>query len=214
MKKCAPFFVAIANVSFFYCFSQQNNQNFISNNQQLVVVSYHVEERVNMNFGSSITTYDVPSLDMVNSYQLVGDNVRIITPKYATIISKTEKVDKATENNQETVVSIDPKVQNTIKTDEIVQEVQKSDHVNIDVVGTYERVMDKGYRSFDMLTKVADRHFFDGNLILAVKWYRELFENETDLEAVYYYRYAQSLFGVGETDKGNEMMKIFETKSL
>lgn len=214
MKKCAHFFVAIANVSFFCCFSQQNNQNDISNNQQLAVVSYHVEERVNMNFGSSITTYDVPSLDMVNSYQLVGDNVRIITPKYATIISKTEKVDKAKENNQEAVVSLAPIVQNKIITDEIVKEEQKSDHVNIDVVGTYERVMDKGYRSVDMLTKVADRHFFDGNLILAAKWYHELFENETDLEAVYYYRYAQSLLAVGQTDKGNEMMKIFETKSL
>jgi len=214
MKKYAPFFVAIANVSFFYCFSQPNNQNVISNNQQLVVVSYHVEERVNMNFGSSITTYDVPSLDMINSYQLVGDNVRIITPKYATIISKTEKVDKAIENNQETVVSLEPIVQNKIITDEILKEEQKSDHVNIDVVGTYERVMDKGYRSIDMLTKVADRHFFEGNLILAVKWYSELFENNTDLEAVYYYRYAQSLLGVGETDKSKEMMKLFETKSL
>ena len=85
---------------------------------------------------------------------------------------------------------------------------------NIDVVGTYERIMDKGYKSVDMITKVADQHFFDGDLISAAKWYNELFCCAIDLEPVYYYRYAQSLKAVNQPEKADVMMKIFESKSL
>jgi hypothetical protein len=34
----------------------------------------------------------------------------------------------------------------------------------------------------------------------------------TDLEVTFYYRYAQSLKFIGQTDKANEMMAIFESK--
>jgi hypothetical protein len=102
-----------------------------------------------------------------------------------------------------------------VSTDEIATVEPKKNYVEINIVGTYERVMDKGYKSVAMITKVADRHFFDGDLILAAKWYTELFSiATTELEAVYYYRYAQSLKAVNQNDKANEMMKIFETKSL
>lgn len=86
--------------------------------------------------------------------------------------------------------------------------------VSIDVVDTYERIMDKGYKSPDMLRKVGDRHYFGGNLTLAAKWYSELFNATTDLEAVYYFRYGQSLLAIGEVEKGNEMIKIFKSKNL
>src|SRR6476661_6209111 len=63
--------------------------------------------------------------------------------------------------------------------------------VSIDVVSTYERVMDKGYKSAEMLRKAGDRHFFNGDLTSAAKWYTELFNITTDLDAIYYYRYGQ-----------------------
>jgi hypothetical protein len=214
MKKCAPLFVAIANVSFFYCFSQKNIQNVISNDQQLVVVSYHVEERINMNFGSRITTYNVPSLDYIERKDLGENNSRKITPKYAKVRTKLNALRIDCDKKPKQLFKSFFIISQLVDSDVIAPKKRARPFVTIDVVGTYERVMDKGYRSVDMLTKVADRHFFDGNLILAAKWYSELFENKTDLGAVYYYRYAQSLLGVGETVKGNEMMKIFETKSL
>lgn len=84
--------------------------------------------------------------------------------------------------------------------------------VNVNVVNTYEKVLDKGYRSIDMLRKVADKSYFDGNLTAAVKYYAELLEADAAVETVCYYRYAQSLKGLGQMEKADEMMKIYESK--
>jgi hypothetical protein len=97
---------------------------------------------------------------------------------------------------------------NTVKS--VSENTAKS--VDVNVVNTYEKVLDKGYRSIDMLRKVADKSYFDGNLTAAVKYYGELLEMDATVEAVCYYRYAQSLKGLGEMEKADEMMKIFENK--
>lgn len=218
MKKFALFCIAIGSAFSYSCLAQDMNR--LSNNQtgspqintdnDLAVVSYHVEEKINMNFGSSVTTYDVPSLNLVSTKDLGRNNTRTVTPKYAKVRAKAVAVDLLKAN--------DPKrVEMGMPTELKVNDegtAAKKDYVNIDVVGTYERIMDKGYKSVDMIIKVADRHFFEGDLVLAAKWYTELFNNKSDLDAVYYYRYGQSLIAVGQVAKGNEMMKIFETKSL
>ena len=74
--------------------------------------------------------------------------------------------------------------------------------------------MDKGYKSVAMITKVADRNFFDGDMDKAAKMYAELFAITNDLEAVYYYRYGHSLISIGQTEKGTELIEIFKSKSL
>jgi len=90
----------------------------------------------------------------------------------------------------------------------------KTTIANIDVISTYERVLNKGYESEEMLKKVADKHFFDSDYDAAAKWYAQLIATTcTDLEAVYYYRYAQSLLAINQIEKGNEMMAIFKTKA-
>lgn len=214
MKNCALFFVTVVNVFSFSCFAQQTDRSLIPNNQ-VAVVSYHVEERVNMNFGSSVTTYNVPSLNLVSNNNLGGNNTRVITPKYGKVRPKVVSIDLAKDAKPKELNSATAIIAEPVSTDKIGITSAKKDYVNIDVVGTYERVMDKGYKSVSMIIKVADRHFFDGDLVLAAKWYSELFSNNpTDLEAVYYYRYAESLKAVGQAAKANEMMKIFESKSL
>ncbi len=93
--------------------------------------------------------------------------------------------------------------------------IPKKEYIEVDIVQTYERVMGKGYKSDAMIKKVADRHFFNGDLVLAAQWYTELFDClPSELEAVYYYRYAQSLKAVNQPEKATEMMKLFESKSL
>ena len=90
---------------------------------------------------------------------------------------------------------------------------EKKKYVDIDVLGTYERVLDKGYKSVDMFKKVGDKRFFGGDLVVAAKWYSELFAMTTDLDPVYFYRYAESLKSVGLVKKATEMMTIFENKN-
>lgn len=220
MKNFALFIAMVAGTSF-SCFAQSDSRFLdngkmddvqITTNNDLAVVSYHVEERVNMKFGGSVTTYDVTDLSMISKNDLGENNVRIITPKYAKIRPRTEAISLT---GEKAIISKPELTVKPVNTNLVIKIEAKKDFANIDVIDTYERVMDKGYKSIVMLTKVADRHFFEGDLVLAAKWYSELFNTtKTELEAVYYYRYGQSLLATGQIQKGNEMMKLFEVKSL
>jgi len=79
----------------------------------------------------------------------------------------------------------------------------------VDAIKTYERVANKGYKSVDIFKKLGNAYYFNAKLEDAAKWYGELFAMTTDLEPVYYYRYAQSLKAIGENEKANEMLKNF-----
>ena len=205
MKKIYFFFIAIMVLFSFGAFAQDNDQNLamasneFSGIEESVVVAYHVEERINMRFGAQITTYNVSDLSMINTRDLGPNNIRIITPKHA----KRKISNNASVNASEMVSG--PSIE------EAVDERPKS--VNIDLIDTYERILDKGYRSEKMIKSVANERFFHGNLTSAAKWYAELFALNMDLEPIYYYRYAQALVAINQLDKSNEMMKIFEAKN-
>jgi outer membrane protein OmpA-like peptidoglycan-associated protein len=66
-----------------------------------------------------------------------------------------------------------------------------------------------------MFKKLGNAYYFNGELDKAAKWYGELFAMaaDTDLEAEYYYRYAQSLRSIGQNDKADEMLQKFIQKS-
>jgi hypothetical protein len=184
-------------------------------NNQLRIVSYHVEERINMNFGSSVTTYDVSSLSLISTTDLGQNNTRIITPKYAKVPAKRNANVAVTMNSQSLKMAVNPMIiaETPIKIASITPE-KKWKYVDIDIIGTYERVMDKGYTSVDMLKRVGNSRFFGGDLTIAAKWYSKLFALTTDLEPEYYYRYAQTLTSIKQTEKANEMMQLFESKNL
>lgn len=218
MKKDS-LFLAIASVFSIGCYSQpsetipskeKGNKELMSDSKihnEQPVMSYYVEERINMVFGSSVTTYSVSSLSLVNTTDLGPNNTRVITPKYA-------KGAIAAVNNKPLQVSVDTTIipLKPIIPDKVSPE-EKMEVVNVAVIDTYERVLDKGYQSVDMLKKAGDSRYFDGNFSIAAKWYSQLFALTTDLEAIYYYRYAQSLNAIGQIEKANEMMAIFKTKN-
>ncbi len=220
MKNYAHFFVAVGSVFSYSCFAQSNTKNLpdMASKNDLAVVSYHVEERINMNFGGSVRTYEVSNLDMITPKDLGKNNIRIITPKYAkakdVAVETTNQKPSVTNSLTITHVPINPNLITKTAPKKTVKEEPKKDFINIDVVGTYERIMDKGYKSVVMLTKVADRNFFEGDMESAAKWYGELFAITKDLEPVYYYRYGQSLVSIGQTQKGNELIKIFKARTL
>lgn len=280
----------------------------------LTIVSYHVVETIKKSMGSSITSYDVTSLSMINSNDLGPNNTRIITPKYVrsksikkaagatnateaapipfkalspkeqaakeeeakieaaiTEVVKEEIIKAETAKKEAAITAAkeeeakiqEAKIEATIKAANVatakaeaekieatktvavktelakpktpaaaaptkaapkmvaipasepakVTPKKKENYVTIDIVNTYERVLEKGYKSVDMLTKVADRHFLNNELEAAAKWYNQLFELTKELDAVHYYRYAKSLEAINELDKSNEMMAIFRVKN-
>lgn len=193
-------------------------------NDDKVVVAYHVEERVIANFGSHTTTYNVSDISLIAKYDLGPNNVRIITPIYgkakpklaaltgsAPMIAMNAELPKA---KVDISIPVKPVVIAAPAVVAAPAAEKKAGYANIDILKTYERILEKGYKSTDMLKRVANSRFFDGDLAIAAKWYTMLFSITTDLEPVYYYRYAEALKSVGQNEKANGMMKIFEQKSL
>lgn len=218
MKNLVLVFIAVASLISFKSLAQSSssiqinldmgNEHLMADNSSgLAVVSYRVEERINMNFGGRITTYVVPSLNMVSTSDLGPNNSRRIIPKYGKVKMKVMM------SNVLAIAPVNakPNVLKEIKVD-LPKLLEKKKYVNINFIDTYERVLEKGYRSADMLKRVANARFFQGELATAAKWYTELFKLDENLEAECYYRYAQSLKSINQMEKSNAMMAEFEKR--
>lgn len=84
----------------------------------------------------------------------------------------------------------------------------------IDALKTYERIVEKGYKSSGILKKIGDSYYFNGLLAESAKWYGDLFAlNDQSVEPEYYYRYAQSLKATGQYEKANQILDQFSKKS-
>jgi len=83
----------------------------------------------------------------------------------------------------------------------------------IDAIKTYERVADKGYKSAEMFQKLGNAYYFNAELDKAAAWYGELFAMTSDVDPEYYYRYAHCLRSIGQNDKANEMLTLYNQKS-
>lgn len=223
MKNYAGIFVAIVCVVPFSCFAQlatskspvvetAGSTHLQSENKpdkDLVIEAYYVEETINMPFGKRVTKYEVSKLDMVSTYDLGPNNTRVVTPIY-----KKPKIKR-------TAVTLMPKVVTDIP-DEKVEPVKVSvarpaeteKYVTIDISKTYEKVVDRGYKNTDMLQKIADKAYFEGEMELAAKYYTELIEIDKEIDPIYYYRCSESLKAIEEPEKANDMMVIFESKTL
>lgn len=180
------------------------------------IAYYLVIERINMNFGSRVTTYRVDDLKYVSTVNLGANNTRTIIPKYAKPKPKRPPVYVAgTPGLSRSAVTFDrPKIltETPVIKVKVEEPAAKPMTVDIDLLATYERVLEKGYVSVDMLKRVANGRFFEGNLTLAAKWYDKLFDQTNDLEPVFYYRYSRSLQSVGQAKKAEAMMKLFKER--
>ncbi len=65
----------------------------------------------------------------------------------------------------------------------------------------------------NIVQKLGNSYYFNGELDKAAKWYDELFAMAPNQQPEYLYRYAQSLKAVGQTDKANQMMEQFNQKA-
>lgn len=83
----------------------------------------------------------------------------------------------------------------------------------VDAIATYERIAQKGYKNEKMFQKLGNAYYFNAELPKAEKWYSELYKLNKEQDAEFYYRYSQSLKSVGNYEKANEMMELFNKKS-
>lgn len=181
----------------------------LSSDSDYVIKSYYVEERINKLFGGRITTYEVTKLDMVYTNDLGPNNTRTIIPRYVKRKQKVKVSLTQPELSMENITASSEPV--------IVEEADPAEpvkYVKVDIAGTYEKVLEKGYKSPEMLQKVADRLYFDGNLNTAAGYYEKLFDLVKDPDVIYYYRYAQSLKAINQIEKADILMKRFKSETL
>ncbi len=83
----------------------------------------------------------------------------------------------------------------------------------IDAIKIYEKVVEKGYKSPDLIKKIANAYYFNGDLQKAALWYKSLFdEPENKIEPEYYYRYAQTLKRVENYKEASYYLKVYYEK--
>jgi outer membrane protein OmpA-like peptidoglycan-associated protein len=83
----------------------------------------------------------------------------------------------------------------------------------IDAIKIYEKVIEKGYYSSEILEKLANSYYFNANYIKAAASYKKLLELDNNVNPEYYYRYAQSLKSSQNYDLANQMMNQFVLKT-
>ncbi|WP_278022307.1 hypothetical protein [Flavobacterium ginsengisoli] len=70
----------------------------------------------------------------------------------------------------------------------------------------------KGYKSVDLFQKLGNSSYSNCELEKAAEWYSELFALTTDLDPVYYYRYAESLRSISENEKADALIEKLKHK--
>ena len=140
----------------------------------LAIVSYHVEERIATIYGPHITTYNVQDPRYISRIELGPGNVRLIVPKFAKIRKREPSL--VVTPAKVATGSVLPSTSTELAARALPSgAVHKAGYAYINIIRTYERILAKGYKSVDMLKKVADQRFFDGDLEIAAGWYAKLF---------------------------------------
>lgn len=90
---------------------------------------------------------------------------------------------------------------------------KKSKIVYINVLKTYERIVEKGYKSADLYQKLGNGYYTNSELDKASRWYCELFAITSNLELECYYRYIETLKAAGNNDEANKIIEKFNKES-
>jgi tetratricopeptide (TPR) repeat protein len=231
MKNKTLHYILIVSMSSFNLWSQQNNNllnkkrinettiisttNIKDTTTKKKITYYHIEEVVLLKFGSYKTTYNVVNPKMINTFDLGPNGKRTITPIYKdeVLIAQTSLQTKTLLNN-ENEISI-PALGVEKKTAVYVSETTEKteSHAYIDIIKTYERMIDKGYISADMLKKIGNYYFFNNEFEKAKKCYHKLFDMIPNAEPEYYFRYSIIMKTIGNTKISDEYLQKFNQLS-
>lgn len=82
----------------------------------------------------------------------------------------------------------------------------------IDARQIYLKVAEKGFKNVEILSKLGDTYYFNDELTNSYKWYKELFDLDSEsLAPEYYFRYAQSLKAVKRYAEADALMAKFNS---
>jgi len=73
-------------------------------------------------------------------------------------------------------------------------------------ISSYLKAYNNGAKSKDLLQKLGDSYYFNGDLTKANIWYKELFELGENIEPEYYFRFSQTLKSVNDFSKSDLYM--------
>ena len=79
----------------------------------------------------------------------------------------------------------------------------------IDAREIYLDVARNGYKSADLLMKLGDSYYFNGDLENAMEWYAELISKFSDFDVEYLFRYSQCLRSFKLYDKADTTLKAY-----
>ncbi|WP_430614521.1 OmpA family protein [Flavobacterium sp. JP2137] len=85
----------------------------------------------------------------------------------------------------------------------------------IDAIKIYEKIAERGHVNTDILKNLGNAHYFNAQYQEANKWYGQLFTDfpSAEIEAEYFYRYAQTLKNVGQEAQAANYLKQFAQKN-
>lgn len=80
----------------------------------------------------------------------------------------------------------------------------------IDARAIYLEVVEDGYESAQIFQNLGDTYYWNSDYDNAAKWYQKLIANyPSEVEAVYYYRAAQSLKSLKKYDDSDRLMDLY-----
>lgn len=184
------------------------------NNKRIVTPIYDKEETIVettiksntlKKIDGSNTLSIADSLKKTNTADLQLENTITIAPS----LSQKEQQNKTPINLNSSNL-----VQNSTKLSFTDTPKKAPESSYVDIIKTYEGVVEKGFETLDILKKLANSFFFNNELEKAEKYYTKLFFKTTDLEPEYYYRYSVALKSIGQTQKADEFLKKFKQLSI
>ena len=82
-----------------------------------------------------------------------------------------------------------------------------------DAIKEYEQIASRGHKSAELYSKLGDAYYYTGELEKAGQWYEELFSLNQEMDAEYFYRYAQTVKAAGDYNKANKILDVFSQKA-
>ncbi|MEZ4875548.1 MAG: OmpA family protein [Flavobacteriaceae bacterium] len=88
-----------------------------------------------------------------------------------------------------------------------------SDYAFMDAREHYIKAIEKGYRSKEILGKLGDSYYFNGEYEEAAKWYGAMFAYDNNVSNEYLHRYALSLKSLGKYATSDRIMDILNERN-
>ena len=87
---------------------------------------------------------------------------------------------------------------------------QYEEYSFVPAIDIYQKVLDKGYESADLLQKLGNSYYFNANYAKAAEVYAQLVEKyPSEIGAEYYFRYGQSLKSIGDYENSTKALDRF-----